>query len=220
MWLHVSDTSWQWAPHLSRCSDTNPHDVSLTPPRSAAASHRSILCVELFGMQLRPVPRNNLQGSESWHDTAEGGVQKMELVHETEGLMGVIYFDLYPRPGSKFTHAAHFTLRCGRQLRAQELLQEEQQGRGGEAGGSGKYQTPIVALVTNFSSSGGVGGQPVLSHSEFETLLHEFGHALHSLLSRTEFQVRQRGHGIIPGQTERARHHFGPIPILLCLLLF
>lgn len=41
----------------------------------------------------------------------------------------------------------------------------------------------IVALVCNFSSSNGI--TPRLSHGELETLFHEFGHALHSLLSRT-----------------------------------
>ncbi|GJM97635.1 hypothetical protein PR202_ga14575 [Eleusine coracana subsp. coracana] len=44
----------------------------------------------------------------------------------------------------------------------------------------------IVALVCNFSSSN--GRTPRLSHGELETLFHEFGHALHSLLSRTEYQ--------------------------------
>ncbi len=126
-------------------------------------------------------------------------------------------------PG-KCTGAAHFTLRSGRCLR-----------------GSGRYQTPLVALVCNFSrgtpfsgwrtGGGGSGGgnrgygtghtgtqhtgtqhagtqhagtqqqqqqqqrksnsgnaRVLLSHGEVQTLYHEFGHALHSLLSRTEFQ--------------------------------
>jgi len=30
--------------------------------------------------------------------------------------------------------------------------------------------------------------EPLLSHSELETLLHEFGHVLHSVLGRTQFQ--------------------------------
>jgi len=75
--------------------------------------------------------------------------------------------DLHPREG-KYTHAAHFTLRCGFQ-----------------------NQVPIVALVCNFTHGNAeVDGMPVslLSHGEVETLFHEFGHALHSLLSRTQFQ--------------------------------
>ena len=46
------------------------------------------------------------------------------------------------------------------------------------------YQLPIVALVSNLSA----GRDGSLTHGEVETLFHEFGHALHSLLSRTKFQ--------------------------------
>ena len=102
----------------------------------------------------------------------------------------------------KYGHAAHFTVRCGCLAPSPS--------------GEGNYQTPIVALVMNFAPTG--AGETHLSHSEvrtclraeqttnnpvllrtvrpgptvalgqLETLLHEFGHALHSLLSRTKFQ--------------------------------
>lgn len=43
-------------------------------------------------------------------------------------------------------------------------------------------QTPVVALVANMTQGGG------FSQPELETLMHEFGHALNSLLSRTHYQ--------------------------------
>jgi Zn-dependent oligopeptidase len=42
----------------------------------------------------------------------------------------------------------------------------------------------VVALVCNFTNPTGYE-PPVLNHAEVEALFHEFGHALHSLLSRT-----------------------------------
>merc|ERR1719223_2088503 len=87
-----------------------------------------------------------------------------------------MYLDLHPRPG-KYSHAAHFTVRCG--CESHNQLGE----------GAAEYQLPIVALVCNVSPpNSNTGTSAVLSHAEVETLFHEFGHALHSLLSRTSFQ--------------------------------
>ena len=70
--------------------------------------------------------------------------------------IGGIYLDLYPRDG-KYKHAAAWPLR-GVSRRAGRL--------------------PISVLVTNFDRQG-------LTHDEIETLLHEFGHVLHGVLSGT-----------------------------------
>lgn len=73
-------------------------------------------------------------------------------------LLGGIYLDLFPREG-KFKHAAAFGVRSGSVL----------------AG-----QTPIKALICNLDPNG-------LTHVELETLLHEFGHILHGVLSRARY---------------------------------
>ena len=72
--------------------------------------------------------------------------------------IGGVYLDLYPREG-KYDHAAAFTVRGGSTL---------------------TERTPISALVTNFDRKG-------LNHDELQTLLHEFGHVLHGVLSKTRY---------------------------------
>jgi peptidyl-dipeptidase Dcp len=48
--------------------------------------------------------------------------------------------------------------------------------------------TPIVVNNNNFSKSASAGGEPtLLSFDDAETLFHEFGHGLHSLLSRVRY---------------------------------
>ena len=72
--------------------------------------------------------------------------------------LGGIYLDLYPRDG-KYKHAAAWPVR-------------------GVSARTGRK--PISALVTNFNRTG-------LTHDEVETLLHEFGHVLHGVLSNTHY---------------------------------
>lgn len=77
---------------------------------------------------------------------------------KTGAFLSGFYLDLFPREG-KYNHAAAFPIR-GVSLRAK--------------------RTPLSALVTNFNRQG-------LDQDEMETLLHEFGHVLHGVLSRTEY---------------------------------
>ena len=72
--------------------------------------------------------------------------------------IGGIYLDLYPRDG-KYKHAAAWPVR-------------------GVSRRNGRK--PISVLVTNFNRQG-------LTHDELETLLHEFGHVLHGVLSDTYY---------------------------------
>ncbi|XP_006854483.3 probable mitochondrial intermediate peptidase, mitochondrial isoform X1 [Amborella trichopoda] len=120
-----------------------------------------VMVNSLFGATLKSIP---LARGESWHPS----VIKMSLQHPQEGDLGYMYLDLYSRNG-KYPGCAHFAIKGGRQLSEMN------------------YQLPVVALVCNFSAPYG-SSTPRLNHWEVETLFHEFGHALHSLLSRTDYQ--------------------------------
>ncbi len=49
----------------------------------------------------------------------------------------------------------------------------------------GRYQQPILVLV---SSCGNGDSKPILSWRELRTLVHEMGHAVHNMVSRTRYQ--------------------------------
>ncbi|PRQ59865.1 putative mitochondrial intermediate peptidase [Rosa chinensis] len=120
-----------------------------------------VLVESLFGATFHNVP---MAPGESWHPD----VLKMSLHHPEEGDLGYLYLDLYAR-NDKYPGCAHFAIKGGRSVSETE------------------YQLPVVALVCNFSSSRN-SSTVRLNHWELETLFHEFGHALHSLLSRTDYQ--------------------------------
>ncbi|XP_042389883.1 mitochondrial intermediate peptidase, mitochondrial-like [Zingiber officinale] len=120
-----------------------------------------MLVESLFGATFCQVP---MMPGECWHPD----VVKLSLHHPQEGGLGFMYLDLYSRKG-KYSGCAHFAIRGGRLISKSE------------------YQLPVVALVCDFIGSPG-SLTSRLNHYEVETLFHEFGHALHSLLSRTDYQ--------------------------------
>jgi len=81
--------------------------------------------------------------------------------------LGMFYLDMFPREG-KFNHFAQFDILSGK------LLPD------------GKYQRPTVALLCNFPPA--TADKPsLMTHSDVETLFHEFGHALHSIVTRANY---------------------------------
>lgn len=128
------------------------------------------LCYRLFGIEVKQMP---VKPDEDW-SAGKGHVPiiKLALTHPNEGELGHIYLDLGPRPG-KHASSAHYAIRCGCKTGARD----------------GSQQLPVVALLTSFGLPHiSASNSLLLSHGELTTLLHEFGHALHSLLSRTELQ--------------------------------
>ncbi|KAF8274138.1 hypothetical protein EI94DRAFT_1768970 [Lactarius quietus] len=150
----------------------------------------------LYGVTLRPV---ELSPGEVWHPD----VEKLEVVDETDGLLGRIYTDLFARQ-NKSSGAAHYTVRCSRRtdddhavgdiLPAEDHRQAVEVSREFEAGGQrrftgGTFQLPIVVLLTEFSPPPPLSqGPAVLEWHEVLTLFHEMGHAMHSMIGRTEYQ--------------------------------
>lgn len=81
--------------------------------------------------------------------------------------LGMFYLDMFPREG-KFNHFAEFGIIGGKKL------------------ADGKYQRPTVALLCNFPPP--TEGTPsLLTHIDVETLFHEFGHVMHSILTRAQY---------------------------------
>ncbi|CAN5158916.1 M3 family metallopeptidase [soil metagenome] len=80
--------------------------------------------------------------------------------------LGLFYLDMFPRDG-KYNHFAQFGIIIGRE----------------EADGT--YQRPTVALICNFPPPS-EDTPSLLSLDEVETLFHEFGHVLHSILTEAK----------------------------------
>jgi oligopeptidase A len=81
--------------------------------------------------------------------------------------LGMFYLDMFPRDG-KFNHFAQFDIISGK------LLPD------------GKYQRPTVALLCNFPPPTG-DAPSLMTHQDVEVLFHEFGHALHSIVTRAKY---------------------------------
>jgi thimet oligopeptidase len=86
---------------------------------------------------------------------------------QTAEPLGFFYLDMFPREG-KYHHFAMFPLIDGKRL------------------ADGSYQRPVVSLVCNFTPP--TADKPsLLDHDSVETLFHEFGHAMHAILTRANF---------------------------------
>jgi peptidyl-dipeptidase Dcp len=91
-------------------------------------------------------------------------------VTEADGShLGVIYLDLHSRPGKEGGASMKY-------FRPQYIDQ------------SGTFIHPILLISCNFSNPP-EGAPALLSYEEVTTLYHEFGHALHALLSKVRFPL-------------------------------
>lgn len=162
----------------------------------------SRLFTRLYG--IRFVSRETMPG-ETWHSD----VRRLDVISDTDGHVAVLYCDLFYRE-DKSPNPAHFTVRCSREIAKSELNEAEAALRQAAAGipdfaspeeaandgmamsrtksGSLK-QLPTIALVCDFPQREAAGDRPAfLTFGQVETLFHEMGHAIHSILARTSLQ--------------------------------
>ncbi|KAI1412636.1 mitochondrial intermediate peptidase-like protein [Hypoxylon sp. FL1857] len=160
----------------------------------------SRLFTRLYGIRL--VPRDTLPG-ETWHPD----VRRLDVVSDTDGHVAVLYCDLFYRD-DKSPNPAHFTVRCSREIEEAEIQEVAEQSAIGveglpkfesliEAANDGMHvsqqsgtikQLPTIALVCDFEENRGRNGPALLDYYQMETLFHEMGHAIHSILARTSLQ--------------------------------
>lgn len=116
---------------------------------------------EIFGISIYLIKGNNDQ---YWNNDID--LYKVVDI-ETSKIMGYLYLDLYPRDG-KYTHAATFDLQ-------NTYLNK-----------NNKRVIPVCAIVCNFEKSNGIS---LFTFDEIVTFCHEFGHALHFLLSNIKYEL-------------------------------
>jgi thimet oligopeptidase len=112
----------------------------------------------LLGLKFEPVTIKGLWDPE---------VKSIKVVNkEDDRVLGYLLLDLYPRPG-KYTHACQDTLVFAEKL------------------SDGSYCPALSIVIANFPKP--QNGRPgLLKFDDVKTFFHEFGHAMHALLGRTE----------------------------------
>ena len=81
--------------------------------------------------------------------------------------MGLFYLDMFPREG-KYNHFAMFPIIEGKRF------------------ADGTYQRPVMSMICNFPAPT-KDHPPLMSHDDVETIFHEFGHAMHGVLTRAKY---------------------------------
>jgi thimet oligopeptidase len=154
---------WDWRYYAQQLKKTK-YNVDSEQLRNFFPLERTLegmfaIYQRIFGLKFEPVA-----APQKWVDDLQLWAVSDA---ETAEPLGFFYLDLFPREG-KYHHFAMFPLIDGKRL------------------ATGAYQRPVVALVCNFTPPSGEKPS-LLDHGSVETLFHEFGHAMHAILTRANF---------------------------------
>jgi Zn-dependent oligopeptidase len=116
---------------------------------------------ELFGFKIKPYKNNK-----NFYVIRDNKANK----YSKSPILGYLYLDLYPRPG-KFSHAATIDI------------------QNTYINNKNKRIIPLTAIVCNFTPHEKDKSYSLLTFSEIITFFHEFGHAVHFLLSNVKYEL-------------------------------
>jgi len=118
---------------------------------------------ELFDINIKLIKGNKDQ---YWYENVD-----LYIINDNKNgkKLGYIYLDLYPRNG-KFTHAATFDI--------QNTYKNENNFR----------ILPVTSIVCNFTPINNKNNVALFTFNEVVTFCHEFGHALHNILSNVKYE--------------------------------
>ena len=135
-------------------------DEILKPYFSLENTEKAVfnLASSLYG--IRFMPSNSIQVYSS-------EVKTFEVYDTDDSFLAILYLDYHPRPGK--SGGAWMT-----SFREQRIEQ-------------GKDVRPLVSVVTNFTRPS-ESRPALLTFNELTTFLHEFGHALHAMLTKCTYE--------------------------------
>jgi thimet oligopeptidase len=153
------DFSFIQAHYKKKHFDIDENKISEYFPMTATIDGLFSIYKQFFGIDFEQVPVAN-----AWHEEVK--LVAMYNADRSE-LHGYIFLDLHPRP-NKYSHAAHTSIVPAVYYNGKKI--------------------PAVSLVmANFPKPNGEKPS-LLKRSDVSTFFHEFGHALHAMLGRTELE--------------------------------
>lgn len=153
--------AWDWSYYSEKLKESrfNLNDGMLKPYFELEKVKQGIFALagKLYGLSFEPAPEL---------DVYHKDVTAYKVCDAGGRFMAVLYTDFFPRNGKQ--GGAWMT-----EFRGQRVE-------------NGENIRPLISIVMNFTPP--VGDKPsLLTFSEVETFLHEFGHALHGMLADTKY---------------------------------
>ncbi|TID30404.1 hypothetical protein CANINC_001005 [Pichia inconspicua] len=164
---------------------TQSEDITEYFSLGTVVSGLSKLFQSIYGIELVP---QRIDSGEVWSNE----VRRFDAISDNDGKVGIMYLDLLQRSG-KTPHPAHFTVVCSRQIDENELNESDKFNLRTYPSTKNVetiiydnkiYQLPVISLVCNYNTNS--AGIICLTLDQVATLFHEMGHAMHSMLGRTE----------------------------------